>query len=263
MAARVGVLSDAAIKQHCPEFFPTDMRTTAALKPLNLQTHPFKGIRIPRETQTETHSRFPINDIQNFASIAAPSRYQEASMEAVYRYRETIGSDNVPSDISAGYKEQMKSTFKPRSMTSVGSSSLSAASTDIADLSSLTHTPASLVLGIRTKKEGMELFDAEMSGGRAILDPRSRALISNIATKEDFGSILDIIFPGGINPRSGRITHGEVVSKLNKEYQSDREALSIIAKADSASKRRGVVPERGNLLAYMTEVKEEKLENDE
>ena len=261
MTARVGVLSDLSIKQHCPEFFPPDLMTHKAMHPTHLQTHLFRGIKIPKETKTQTEfSRFPINDLQNFAMVAAPTRTQEAMMEAVYNYRLQLGSTNTPSDIKDGYDEQMKSTYvpigikrpEPLAHTYAGSSALSDASTELADLASLTHVPASLTLGKYNRRQGMKQFDAEFKVARPFLDPQTRALISNIAKTQDVERLFPILFPDGFGPRIGKISHGEALSKLNHEYRGDKESLSIISRADAAAKAQGVIPDQsGGLMSYI------------
>jgi hypothetical protein len=273
MTARVGVLSDVAIKHHCPEFFPPDLMTHKAMHPTHLQTNIFRGIKVPKETKTQTDfARFPINDLQNFAMVAAPARTQEASMEAVYNYRKQLGSTNTPSDIQQGYAEQMKSVHVPRVMkrpeslapTVIGSSTMSDASTDLADLSSLTHVPASLTLGKNTKRQGMEQFDAEFRIAKSFMEPQTRAMVANIANTQDIEGVLNIMFPDGFHPRGGRISHGEALSKLNHEYRGDRASLAIIARADAAAKSQGVIPEQGTgLMSYVLGAREHMFHVDE
>lgn len=260
---RAGVLSDHAVKHHCPEFFPPDLMVHKAMHPTHLQTNLFHGIKVPKETKTQTEfARFPINDLQNFAMIAAPARTQQASMEAVYNYRKQLGSTNTPVDIRLGYAEQMKSTHEPTPMkrpeshaaTSIVDSSSTDLSTDFGDLSSLAHASASLTLGKSTRRQAMRQFDAEFKVARSFMEPQTRAMVSNIVAKgDDMHSILNLLFPDGFGPRGGRLSHGEALSRLNEEYRADRESLSIIARADAAAKSQGVVPEAGtSLMSYIT-----------
>lgn len=261
MTARVGVLSDVSIKHHCPEFFPLDVASHKSMHPVHLQTHIFKGIKVPPVTKTHTEfARFPTNDLQNFAMVAAPARTQEAFMESVYNYRKQLGSTNTPANIMTGYEEQKKSTHTPYDIkrpaslasTVVGSSTMSAASTDIADISSLSHTPASLTLGKSTRREGLKMFDKEFSVAKSFMEPHTRAMVQNIARGESMDQVLNILFPDGFNPRGGKITHGEALSRLNKEYAGDREALAVIARADAAAKSQGMIPEQGmGLMSYI------------
>ncbi len=267
MTARVGVLSDVAIKHHCPEFFPPDLMTHKALHPTHLQTNIFRGIKVPKETKTQTEfARFPINDLQNFAMVAAPARTQEATMEAVFNYRKQIGSTNAPSDIEQGYAEQMKSTHVPYGMkrpesTVAGSSTMSDASTELADdLTSLTHATASLTLGRSNRHDAMRQFDSEFSAARRFLHPQTRAMISNIAETEGVEKILPLLFPDGFGPRSVKMSHGEALSILNHEYRSDRQSLAIISKADAAAKTQGVIPDQSEgLMSYILGPRSEEM----
>lgn len=273
MTARVGVLSDVSIKHHCPEFFPPDLMTHKAMHPTHLQTNLFRGIKVPKETKTQTEfARFPINDLQNFAMVAAPARTQEAMMESVYNYRKQLGSTNTPSDIQQGYAEQMKSTHVPYGMkrpeslapTIIGSSTMSDASTDFADLASLTHAPASLTLGKYNRRQGMKQFDAEFKVAKTFMEPQTRAMISNIAKNQDVEKLFPVLFPDGFGPRSGKITHGEALSKLNREYRGDRGSLSIIARADAAAKSQGVIPDQSvGLMPYILGNREHMFHVDE
>ena len=265
--ARTGVLSDISIKNHCPEYFPPDLASHKAMHPSHLQANIFTGIKPPRETQTfSDFARFPLNDLQNFAMVAAPSRTQHAFMESVYAYRKQLGSSNVPSNIVDGYDEQMKSSFTPRSMKSpvstvIGSSILSDASTDVADIASLTHTPASLTLGKSTRREGLKMFDKEFAVAKSFMEPHTRAMVSNIARGENMEGVLKILFPDGFSPRGGKLTHGEALSRLNKEYRTDKEALAVIARADAAAKKQDIVPYQGaGLVNYIVGTIEARME---
>lgn len=264
-------MSDVAIKHHCPEFFPPDLMVQKAMHPTHLQSNIFKGIKIPKETKTQTEfARFPVNDLRNFASVAAPARTEQAFMESVYNYRQRLGSSNTPSDIKTGFAEQMKSTHRPYGMkrpsdetsTVIGSSTLSDASTDVADLASLMHAPATLTLGKNTRRTGMTQFDQEFKFARSFMAPESRALISNIASSDKMENVLTMLFPSGFGPRGpinqGKMTHGEVLSTLNHKYQGDRKALSIISRADAAAKAQGVIPDQSvGLMSYILGYREE------
>jgi len=267
--ARTGVLSDVAIKHHCPEFFPPDIRTQKAMHPVHMQTSIFNGIKVPKETKAFTDfSRFPVNDLKNFATVAAPARTTEAFIESIHNYRRQIGSDNHPESLQNGYAEQMKATHKPYDMkrpesTIVGSSTLSNASTDIADLNSLRHystVPASLTLGSHTRSQGVVSFNDEMGRDlRFILPPESRALISNVSGSR-VGDVTEIVLPGGVNPRQRPLTHGEVLSRLNEAYRTSSADLSIIQIADAAARARNVVPDRSSFMSSIIGETESRIE---
>lgn len=274
--ARTGVMSDVAIKHHCPEFFPPDLASHKAMHPSHLQAHIFTGIKPSRETKTfSDFARFPLNDLQNFAMVAAPSRTPRAFMESVYAYRKQLGSTNVPSDIVAGYDEQMKSSFSPRSMKTPAAKkkfsdastdvaelvSFSDASTDVSDMAALTHAPASLTLGKTTRREGLKMFDKEFAVAKSYMEPHTRAMVSNIARGESMEGVLNILFPDGFSPRGGKLTHGEALSRLNQEYRTDKEALAVIARADAAAKKQDIAPYQGTgLMSYIIGTREAQME---
>ena len=134
---------------------------------------------------------------------------------------------------------------------------MSDASTDLADLASLTHAPASLTLGKHNRRQGMKQFDAEFKVAKSFMEPHTRAMISNIAKDQDVEKLLSILFPDGFGPRSQKISHGEALSKFNHEYRGDRASLSIIARADAAAKSQGVIPDRSvGLMSYILGVRE-------
>lgn len=258
--ARSGVLSDVAIKHHCPEWFPPDIAVQKALQPVHFQHHIFHGIKNLKEMKTHrTLPRFPVYDIHNFASVAAPQRSQEAFLEGVHNYRKELGSDNHPTNLDTGYEQQLLSNHRPyamksRSVTSAGTSTyLSDADTDVADLSSLSHfstVPSSLTLGKMPRKQAREQFDQEMGIGKSIFAPESRALMANIGTNQ----AMEILFPGGSIPaHSSKMTHGEVLSRLSEAYRGSAKDLAILNRADAAARAHGVIPEQSEFMSSIIE----------
>jgi hypothetical protein len=68
-----GVLSDLAIKQAHPESFPLDISSSIDNHDAHLPTHPFRGIKLPRNIKNKkTIARFPINDIKNMTTFLNP-----------------------------------------------------------------------------------------------------------------------------------------------------------------------------------------------
>jgi hypothetical protein len=60
---RTGVLSDLAVKQRNPEWFPLDVGGQDLMHPIHLQKNIFKGIKPPKRIKRFTDvSRFPVND---------------------------------------------------------------------------------------------------------------------------------------------------------------------------------------------------------
>ena len=73
--------------------------------------------------------------------------------------------------------------------------------------------------------------------------------------------VLNILFPDGFSPRGGKLSHGEALSRLNREYRTDKEALAVIARADSAAKKQDISPYQGTgLMGYIIGTREAQME---
>ena len=192
----------------------------------------FKGIKPPPETKTYTDfARYPLNDLSNFATVAAPSRHQEALMDSVYNYRERLGSTNVPKDLKDGYFVALKDTHIPFGMK---------------------RREDDITLGKSNRREGMRQFDQEFKAARPFMQPESRAMLTNLAQGKDMENLLKVVFPGGFGARGaaeGFQTHGQVLSRLNKEYQGDKESLAMIARADASARAHGVIPDQSSFIS--------------
>ncbi len=111
--ARQGALSDTAIKHRFPEFFPLDVGTQDLMHPMHLQKNIFKGIKIPRQIKKNTTvSRFPINDLKNFATFGAPQKREEAQFYSIMNYRQQLGSNNY-SNLETAYEQRIKANHIP------------------------------------------------------------------------------------------------------------------------------------------------------
>jgi hypothetical protein len=213
----------------------------------------FKGIKPPPETKTYTDfARYPINDLANFATVAAPVRHQEAIMDSVYNYRKRIGSTNVPSDPDEGYAVALKDTHIPFGMKRPEDDTTSIASSSMLSSAPTMYNSAELTLGKLNRREAMRQFDQEFKIAKSFMEPESRAMIANLAQGEDMKNILNIVFPAGFGARGpiqGYQKHGTVLSILNKEYQGDSKSLAMIARAEAAAKSQGVIPDQSNFLS--------------
>ena len=92
-------------------------------------------------------------------------------------------------------------------------------------------------------------------------------MVANLAQGENMENILEIVFPGGFGARGameGFQNHGEVLSKLNKEYHGDAKSLAMIKRADAAAKSQGVIPDQSSfissIMGFGTQARMEKLE---
>jgi len=115
--ARVGVLSDLAVKQRNPEFFPLDIGGQELMHPMHLQKNIFKGVKAPKRTKRYTDvSRFPVNDLKNYATFVSAGREKEAEFFAIMNYRQELGSNNVMSNLETAFQARNKSDYTPAPM---------------------------------------------------------------------------------------------------------------------------------------------------
>ena len=115
--ARVGVLSDLAVKQRNPEFFPLDIGGQELMHPMHLQKNIFKGVKAPKRTKRYTDvSRFPVNDLKNYATFGSAGREKEAEFFAIMNYRQELGSNNVMSNLETAFQARNKADYIPPKM---------------------------------------------------------------------------------------------------------------------------------------------------
>jgi hypothetical protein len=226
--ARVGVLSDLAVKQRNPEWFPLDVGGQELMHPIHLQKNIFKGIKPPKRIKRFTDvSRFPINDLKNFSTFGSAGRDKEAAFMAIMNYRKELGSNNYPSHMQTAFQARNNSDYTPAPLfrPDEGAGGVQA--------------PATLSLGRYMRKEGQDAFSRAVVGSRSFLSARMRATLANIAEPADYPTLMSYLVPGGLPTK---ISDEEVKSKLNKIYRDDPEQLGIIERAWHASGRHDLVP---------------------
>jgi hypothetical protein len=226
--ARVGVLSDLAVKHRNPEFFPLDVGGQELTHPIHLQKNIFKGIKPPKRAKRYTDvSRFPLNDLKNFATFGSAGRSQEAEFLAIMNYRKELGSNNVMPHLETAYQARIKADYTPAPMfrPEAGAGGVQA--------------PATLSLGRYYRKEGQDVFSQAVVGSRSFLSARMRATLANIAEPQDYPTIMSYIVPGGLPTK---ISDEEAKSKLQKIYRDDPEQLGIIERAWHASGKQSLLP---------------------
>ena len=224
--ARVGVLSDLAVKQRNPEFFPLDIGGQELMHPMHLQKNIFKGIKPPKKIKRFTDvSRFPVNDLKNFASFGSAGRSQEAEFYAIMNYRKELGSNNVMPNLDTAYQARIKADYVPAPMfrPETGSGGVQA--------------PATLSLGRFNRKQGQDAFSQVVPGSKNFLSARMRETLSNIAEPDDYKTLMSFIVPGGLPTK---ISDEEAKSKLNTIYRDDPEQLGIIERAWHASGKQNI-----------------------
>jgi hypothetical protein len=225
---RTGVLSDLAVKYRNPEMFPLDVGGQELMHPIHLQKNIFKGIKVPKRTKRFTDvSRFPLNDLKNFAQFGSAGREKEAQFYAIMNYRKELGSNNYQSHLETAYQARNKADYIPAPMfrPDEGAGGVQA--------------PATLSLGRYTRKEGQDMFSQSVSGSRSFLSARMRATLSNIAEPSDYPTMMSYLVPGGL---PNKISDSEAKSKLNEIYRDDPEALSTIERAWHASGKQSLEP---------------------
>ena len=251
--ARSGVLSDAAIKINCPEFFPPDLASQSTMHPIAMQRHIYTGIKVPKETKTYAFSRFPVSDMRNMAVLADPVRTEQIFRDSIAHYREQIG-----------VKPHVK-TYEP---TEVGDSTyLSEATTDFADTESMAplHSPPGVLTLRRSTRHALTAIEREMPGIGGVLEPRTQLMLANLAPGGDYSNVMFAM--GMANPK-GRINHGEALSRLQAHYRDSNEDLDRLVQANAAadamermqSKKMGagyVVPSYYDARDMMAQIEEE------
>ena len=226
--SRNGVLSDLAIKQRWPEFFPLSIDGQELMHPIHLQKNIFKGIKVPKRTKRFTDvSRFPINDLKNFAQFGSAGRSQEAAFMAIMAYRKELGSNNVMPHLETAFQARNKSDYTPAPMfrPDEGAGGVQA--------------PATLSLGRYNRKQGQDAFSQSVVGSRSYLSARMRATLANISEPADYPTLMSYLVPGGL---PNKISDEEAKSKLNEIYRDDPEQLGIIERAWHASGRQHLEP---------------------
>ena len=225
---RQGVLSDSAVKFRYPENFPLNVGSQELIHPIHLQKNIFKGIKVPKRSKKYTDiSRFPINDLKNFATFGSAGRSQEAQFQAIMNYRKELGSNNVMPHLETAFRERNKADYTPAPMfrPEAGAGGVQA--------------PATLSLGGYTRKQGQDVFSQAVVGSRSFLSPRMRATLANIAEPDDYPTLMSYLVPGGLPTK---INDEHALEKLNKIYKDDPEQLGTIERAYHSAGRQHLVP---------------------
>lgn len=212
---RSGVLSDQAIKERYPEMFPVDLGGQEFLHNIILDKHIFTGIK-PGKRYKKNISRFPVNDLANFATFAAPARTQQAQFDAIMNYRKSIGSSNYPQNLETAYSARLSDSYTPTLPKSAQSNSV--------------QVPATLSLGRGTHFDAMR---NEVQMSEVYISDRMRTTLSNVT--EDTTDIVRSITPGGFNPKGGMLSDEYILNKLNVLYRDSPEELNTIERAYHAS----------------------------
>ncbi len=245
--ARSGVLADQAIKERYPEFFPIDVGGQEFLHGITLDKHIFKGIKPSRTNRSKNVSRFPINDLANFATYSAPARKQKAQFDAIMNYRKTIGSSNFSENLETAFERRLEANYTP---------SLPRPAEHGAGGVQVGPT---LSLGRFNRKEGQDIYSNVVTGSRSYVSARMRATLANLAPREELLNMNEMFAPGGFNPRSGQLTDDYILNKLNRNYRDNPEELNMIERAYHASGKQHILPIQMTPESSIADLEEEEI----
>ncbi len=214
---RSGALSDARIRQNCPEFQPLSLQTHQIMNPVSVHRHAMHGVRLPKEFKSSREiSRYPSNDLFNYAQITNPGNHIQTYTRNVARYASHIHA--VHTDNADEFAD------------------------NAANLESLeAFKGPTLHLGSLPRHTAWKKFNAIPTGiNKNLLPVQSRALIANLIHEDGMHRIADILYPDQSTYTS--LSHGEVLSKLNHHFRENEADLNVIQAANIAMSHHGVVP---------------------
>ena len=226
--ARVGVLSDLAVKYRNPEFFPLDIGHQGDMHPIHLQKNIFRGIKVPKRTKRcTTVSRFPINDLKNFAQFGATGRHEESEFYAIQNYRRELGSNNVMPNLENAYQRRISVDYVPppefRPDPNAGG----------------VQAGPTLSLGRLPRREASNVYSRTIPGSRSFLTPRMRATMANLVDASELEDLSRLVAPETL---ARRVDDEEVLSRLTEQYRDDPQALSHIERSYHQAGRQEILP---------------------
>ena len=203
--ARSGVLSDSSIKHTCPEFFPPDIFTQSTMHPVAFQRNMYPGIKIPLETRTYAFSRFPASDMHNMGTLLDPARADQIASNSIRHYRAEIGATD--SSFATETDDQFDDTIPLHSV------------------------PGSLTLR-RSSRIALQTIEAEIPGISGVFEPRTQLMLATLAPGGNYDEVLNAI---GFGVRGGRMSHGQVLSKLQTYYRGSDRDIDKLEQANAAA----------------------------
>jgi hypothetical protein len=226
--ARVGVLSDLAVKYRNPEWFPLDIGHQGDMHPVHLQKNIFRGIKVPKRTKRYTSvSRFPVNDLKNFAQFGATDRHEEAEFYAIQNYRRELGSNNVMPHLESAYQRRIKADYIPppefRPDPNAGG----------------VQVGPTLSLGRLPRREASNVYSRTIPGSRSYLSTKIRATMANLVDESELEDLTRIVAPETL---ARRLHDDEVLSRLTNQYRDDPQALSHIERSYHQAGRQDILP---------------------
>ena len=230
--ARVGVLSDLAVKYKNPEFFPLDVGHQGDMHPVHLQKNIFRGIKVPRRTKKHTDvSRYPLNDLKNFAQFGATGRHEESEFYAIQNYRKELGSNNVMPHLESAYRRRVNGDYEPppefRPDPNAGG----------------VQVAPTLSLGRIPRGQASNIYSQTIPGSRSFLSARMRATMANLVEPSEIENLSRLVAPETL---ARRVHDDEVLSRLTEHYRDDPEALSHIERSYQQAGRQDILPMESN-----------------
>jgi hypothetical protein len=215
--ARVGVLSDLAVKYRYPEMFPIDIGGQEMMHPIHLQKNMFKGVKPSKRGKRYTDiARYPINDLKNFAQFGSAGREKEAQFYAIQNYRQELGSNNVMPHLETAFKARNTAGYTPAPMFSPENGAGGV------------QPPATLSLGKISRKIGQDLVSQKVPGTRSFLSARMRAAIANVVEDDaDIPVLVNTLLPG----IPSRLSDEDAISRFSHLYRDVPHQLSVFERA--------------------------------
>jgi hypothetical protein len=235
---RLGALSDASIKARYPEQFPLDLGMQQAMFAPSLSV-PKMNKSSKKVKHATDFARYPINDIKNFATIATPKNSIEAGFEGILNYRQKIGSENIPSDITSGYVNQKQDGFIMRVI-----EPNNPINKPITISNSMT-TSATLGLGKLSQSQNINDFNRIFERESVYLQPQTKKLLMNLGDEATITRIVKQNFPPPLN--GAKIKHNEALSILRKRYEDSPDDMEELLKAERSARVDDALPDRSNL----------------
>ena len=215
------VLSDLAIKQHHPEFFPLDIASSIDNHDAHLPTHPFRGIKLPRNIKNKkTVARMPLFDIKNMTTFLNPLTKHQTQFREVMEYRKKFESTNVPQNLEIAYDQRLKGNYQPIIPKAPSKQQIEMAS----------QTPsASITLFTHSKHQDVTNFDEANPEYTTLLTARSKATLYNMADEKDHQHLLKVLFPQEKNMKM--LSDSDFKRTLATYYHDSPSNIEVMNKA--------------------------------
>jgi len=228
---RTGVLSDQAIKEHCPEFFPLDLGSSKLRHTHYMAKNPLKGIKVINKEHND-FARFPLNDLHNFAQFSVPFRAREAEVMAIIDYRQEICNKHEGESLENAYAKRVDDDFTPNLPTAEKETYADETNLHIFSNSSSLQKNS---FKPNTAKDAFSQSIGEHAS--KLYHPQTRTLLGRISHSNEFMKHHNFFHPHGyVKGETIKPDHGEVLQGLNEMYRDDQESLQLIEDINNSIK---------------------------